>query len=195
MKRSVQRITGAVAVVVSMSGFAQDRQNTDPADPAAASAPLRYQSAFSGYQPMQFSKEAPDKTWAAANAQVSGAGDDAMADMGHDSMAGMKMPMGEMNHDSTDSMKMPPPADQAQQQPADAASMSEGEVLKVDRNAGKMTIRHGPLRNLGMPGMTMVFHVKEPSMIDRVKSGDKIRFVAGQINGALTVMTLQPVAR
>ncbi|MGT2490303.1 copper-binding protein [Cupriavidus basilensis] len=73
-----------------------------------------------------------------------------------------------------------------------AASMSHGEVEgKVDNSAGKLTIKHGPLENLGMEGMTMVFRVKDPAMIAQVKAGDKIDFVAEDLNGALTVTKLQ----
>ncbi|AJG24644.1 copper-binding protein [Cupriavidus basilensis] len=72
-----------------------------------------------------------------------------------------------------------------------AGSMSHGEVKKVDAASGKLTIKHGPLENLGMEGMTMVFRVKEPAMISQVKVGDKIDFVAEDLNGALTVTKLQ----
>lgn len=71
------------------------------------------------------------------------------------------------------------------------ASMSHGEVKKVDVSAGKLTIKHGPLENLGMDAMTMVFRVKDPGMISQVKVGDKIDFVAEDLNGALTVTKLQ----
>jgi Cu/Ag efflux protein CusF len=70
-------------------------------------------------------------------------------------------------------------------------AMSSGEVKKVDKSAGKMTIKHGPLHNLGMDGMTMVFRVTDPGMLDQVKVGDKIRFVAEQPNGQLTVTQLE----
>ena len=72
-----------------------------------------------------------------------------------------------------------------------AASMSHGEVKKVDASTGKLTIKHGPLENLGMDGMTMVFRVKDPAMISQVKVGDKIDFVAEDLDGALTVTKLQ----
>lgn len=70
-------------------------------------------------------------------------------------------------------------------------SMSHGEIKKVDAAAGKLTIKHGPLENLGMEGMTMVFKVKDPAMLSQVAVGDKIDFVAEEINGALTVVKLQ----
>jgi Cu(I)/Ag(I) efflux system protein CusF len=70
-------------------------------------------------------------------------------------------------------------------------AMSTGEVKKVDKSAGKLTIKHGPLTNLGMGAMTMVFRVKDPVMLDEVKAGDKINFVAEKPNGQLTVTQLE----
>ncbi len=70
-------------------------------------------------------------------------------------------------------------------------SMSTGEVKKVDKSAGKLTIKHGPLENLGMGAMTMVFRTQEPVMLDQVNVGDKIRFVAESPNGQLTVTRLE----
>ena len=74
---------------------------------------------------------------------------------------------------------------------AAATPMSDGEVRKVDKGAGKVTIKHGPLQNLDMPAMTMVFQVKDPAMLDQLKEGDKIKFAADKINGALTVTEVQ----
>ncbi|MGV7240224.1 copper-binding protein [Caballeronia sp. M23-90] len=71
------------------------------------------------------------------------------------------------------------------------SAMSHGEVKKVDMSTGKMTIKHGPLENLGMEGMTMAFKVKDPAMLSQVKVGDKIDFVAEEVNGALTVTKLE----
>lgn len=71
------------------------------------------------------------------------------------------------------------------------AKMSEGTVKKVDKSAGKITIAHGPLENLGMPGMTMAFAVKDKAMLNQVKPGDKIRFVATNMGDMLTVSTLE----
>ena len=61
----------------------------------------------------------------------------------------------------------------------------------MDKSAGKLTIKHGQLKNLGMDAMTMVFKVKDPAMLDDIKVGDKINFVAEQPNGQLTVTTLE----
>jgi Cu(I)/Ag(I) efflux system periplasmic protein CusF len=86
-------------------------------------------------------------------------------------------------------------ADTASAAPASAATesaaMSSGEVKKVDKDAGKITIKHGPLDNLGMPAMTMVFRVTDPAMLEHVKPGDKIAFVAENKNGALTVVKME----
>lgn len=76
---------------------------------------------------------------------------------------------------------------------APEASMADGEIKKVDKDAGKLTIKHGPLPNLEMPGMTMVFRVSDPAMLAQVKSGDKVRFVADKIGGALTVTKIETV--
>lgn len=71
--------------------------------------------------------------------------------------------------------------------------MTGGLVKKVDKAAGKVTIRHGPLENLGMPRMTMVFRVKDPAMLDQMREGQKIRFVAEKVSGAFTVIRFEPM--
>lgn len=76
--------------------------------------------------------------------------------------------------------------------PAKAAEMTEGVVRKVDKGARKLTIKHGDIKNLGMPPMTMVFQVKDGAMLDQLKAGDKIRFVAEQAATGLVVIDLRP---
>ncbi|GAA4015971.1 copper-binding protein [Actimicrobium antarcticum] len=66
---------------------------------------------------------------------------------------------------------------------APATSISTGEIRKVDKDAGKITIRHGELKNLGMPAMTMVFRASDPALLERLKTGDKVNFVADKVNG------------
>ena len=77
------------------------------------------------------------------------------------------------------------------QAPADA-QMVEAVVKKVDKSAGKATLSHGPLPNLGMPAMTMVFRVKDAAMLDKVKTGDKVKFKAEKVQGDYTVTELAP---
>lgn len=74
-----------------------------------------------------------------------------------------------------------------------ATMLTEGVVKKVDKVQSKLTLKHGPLENLDMPGMTMVFRVQDVSWLDRVKPGDTIRFLADRVNGAFTVTTLEVV--
>jgi Cu(I)/Ag(I) efflux system protein CusF len=74
-----------------------------------------------------------------------------------------------------------------------AADMADGEIRKVDKDSSKVTIKHGEIKNLDMPAMTMVFKVKDPAMLDAVKVGDKIRFKAVNEKGAITVVDLVPM--
>lgn len=69
--------------------------------------------------------------------------------------------------------------------------LTEGEVRKVDKDSGKLTIKHGEIRNLEMPPMTMVFRVKDLAMLEQVKPGDKVRFEAQKVDGLLTVTRIQ----
>ena len=71
------------------------------------------------------------------------------------------------------------------------ATLSDGEIRKVDKDAKKITIKHGPLENLDMPAMTMVFQVKDPAMLEQVKAGDKVKFEAQKLGGAYTVTKIE----
>lgn len=72
-----------------------------------------------------------------------------------------------------------------------ATSMADGEVRKVDKAAGRLTLRHGPIENLDMPGMTMVFKAADPKLLDTLKEGDKVRFVADRVVGVYTVTHIE----
>ncbi|MBI3435101.1 MAG: copper-binding protein [Proteobacteria bacterium] len=69
--------------------------------------------------------------------------------------------------------------------------MVAGEVRKIDESAGKITLNHGPIKNLDMDGMTMVFRVKDAAMLKTVKVGDKVKFEVDRVNGALTVTHIE----
>ena len=75
---------------------------------------------------------------------------------------------------------------------AQASVMSEGVVRKIDTAAGKITLKHGPIVNLDMPGMTMVFRVRSPELLNAVKVGDAVKFHAESVNGTFTVTEIQP---
>lgn len=76
-------------------------------------------------------------------------------------------------------------------QQAAAPTLVDAEVKKVDKEAGKITLRHGDITNLNMPGMTMAFRTKDAAMLDQVKAGDKVTFAAERVNGAFTIVQLQ----
>ena len=73
-----------------------------------------------------------------------------------------------------------------------APSLTDGEVRKVDKETGKITLRHGNIQHLDMPGMTMVFVVKDKSMLDKVQAGDKVRFMVMHDKGQMVVTDIQP---
>jgi Cu(I)/Ag(I) efflux system protein CusF len=74
-----------------------------------------------------------------------------------------------------------------------AQEMVAGEVTKIDESAGKITIKHGPIKKFDMEGMTMVFYPNDPAMLKSVKPGDKIKFEPEKVNGRMTVMKLKKV--
>ncbi|MBA4223748.1 copper-binding protein [Bosea sp. (in: a-proteobacteria)] len=74
--------------------------------------------------------------------------------------------------------------------PAAAQSVS-GTVTKVDEPQGKLTINHGPIKNLDMDAMTMVFRAADPAMLKGLKAGTKVKFDADRVNGQITVTKLE----
>ena len=86
-------------------------------------------------------------------------------------------------------------ASAAQASSHDVAALFEGEVRKVDKDAKKITLRHGPMPSLDMPAHTMVFQVQDPAMLDQVKPGDKVRFQAEKRGGAFTITDLRPARK
>lgn len=77
---------------------------------------------------------------------------------------------------------------------AQSSGPVRGQVIDVDQSAGEVTIRHGPMRKLGMDhGMTMVFHAQDAAMLKRVKAGDRIKFEAQDINGDYSVTRIEKV--
>jgi Cu/Ag efflux protein CusF len=74
---------------------------------------------------------------------------------------------------------------------AAALAVVTGEVKKIDKETGKITLRHEEIANLNMGAMTMVFRTRSPDMLDQVKVGDKVTFSADRVNGAVTLVHLQ----
>jgi Cu/Ag efflux protein CusF len=67
-----------------------------------------------------------------------------------------------------------------------------GEVRRIDKEAGKITLKHDAIPNLDMTAMTMVFRVKDPAMLEKLKPGDKVQFKADNVRGAFTVTEITP---
>jgi Cu/Ag efflux protein CusF len=72
-----------------------------------------------------------------------------------------------------------------------AAPLTEGEIRKVDKEAGKLTIKHGEIKNLEMPPMTMVFRASDPKLLESLSEGDKIGFHAEKVDGQFTVTVIE----
>jgi len=72
-----------------------------------------------------------------------------------------------------------------------AGEMSDAEIRKIDREQAKVTLKHGPIKNLDMPPMTMVFQVKDRALLDKAKVGDKVRFAVEQQSGAYVVTAIE----
>lgn len=90
------------------------------------------------------------------------------------------------------------PADHAAHHPptaAAAADMAEGEVRRVDKAGSKITLKHGEIKTLDMPPMTMVFGVADKAMLDKVRQGDKVRFRAANEGGRFIVTEIQAAAQ
>jgi len=71
------------------------------------------------------------------------------------------------------------------------AQLAEGEIRKVDKNAKKVTIKHGPVPSIDMPPMTMVFQVKDPALLDKVKAGDRVKFQAEKQGDTYVVTVIE----
>ncbi len=103
----------------------------------------------------------------------------------HSKMKGMDM-------SKPDALKLDQKSDAAKTgQKSDATAMTEGEVRKIDKEQGTITLKHGEIKNLGMPGMTMVFRVQDKTMLDPIKEGDKVRFAADNLDNQLTLTQVQ----
>lgn len=88
-------------------------------------------------------------------------------------------------------MPAPQPAAAASATEAPAAELADGEIRRIDVENKKLTIKHGPIKSLAMPGMTMVFVLKDEALLNSLKVGDKIRFDAARIEGVFVVTQLQ----
>ena len=84
-----------------------------------------------------------------------------------------------------------PASNEARPAAAASAALIDGEVRKIDKGAGKITIKHGPMPKFDMPAMTMVYGVKDKAIIDKVKPGDRIKFEVDGVSGESKVLRLE----
>lgn len=114
----------------------------------------------------------------------------AQTTMSKDSMPGMDMSgmkMAPKDKGGMAGMNMPGMA----MDKSAAATAAEGEVRKIDKENQKITLKHGDIKNLDMPGMTMVFKVKDAALLDKVQVGSKVRFNAEKSDGAIVVTNME----
>jgi Cu/Ag efflux protein CusF len=69
--------------------------------------------------------------------------------------------------------------------------LADAEVRKIDLAAQKITLRHGEIKNLDMPPMSMVFKVSDPAFLGKLKPGDRVQFTADNLGGALTILSIE----
>lgn len=72
---------------------------------------------------------------------------------------------------------------------------TDAEVRKVDLVTHKITLKHGDIKNLDMPPMTMVFEAQDPALLNGVQAGDRVRFTADKVNGRYTLVSLERIPR
>jgi Cu(I)/Ag(I) efflux system periplasmic protein CusF len=92
---------------------------------------------------------------------------------------------------STAAFAQTPAANPAPTAAASAADLTDGEVRRVDKSAAKITLRHGEIKSLEMPPMTMVFQVKDPGLLDKLKVGDKVKFRAEKSGSSYIVTAIE----
>jgi Cu(I)/Ag(I) efflux system periplasmic protein CusF len=78
---------------------------------------------------------------------------------------------------------------------AQSASKIDGEIRKIDKTAGKLTINHGEIKQMGMPPMTMMFPVKDKALLDKVREGDKVLFSLASERGSMVITAIEPAKR
>lgn len=84
----------------------------------------------------------------------------------------------------------PPPVENTKAQKDQTETLVKGEIRKIDKSTGKLTIKHGPINHLDMPPMTMVFNASDKSTLEPLKVGDQIEFSVSNDNGKMTVTTI-----
>ena len=99
------------------------------------------------------------------------------------------------SHPASEPAVTAPPAQAMPVEAAAADDLSEGEITRWDPRTLKLSLRHGEIKNLGMPPMSMVFRVQDAAVVGSLQPGDKVRFRAEQVNGAYTVTRVEAASQ
>jgi Cu(I)/Ag(I) efflux system protein CusF len=102
-----------------------------------------------------------------------------------DDMAGMKMSSGAMSSNAMSSNSMSRAASPS------GTALTDAEIRKVDLGSGMVTLKHGALENVGMPPMTMAFKARDAAMLKQAHEGDKVKVRVENVNGTMTIVTMQ----
>lgn len=101
------------------------------------------------------------------------------------------LPWRQVNHEAAAMPDRPPPAPEPEHAAPGSADDTIGVVKSINRDEGKLTLKHGPIAKYDMPGMTMVFRVADPGLLDRIREGDRIGVAIARNNGAFVITAVR----
>ena len=171
-------------MVVIVNAYAQ---SSTPAvtDPAAPTPPLRYESAFSGYRAQQDAPQLPWKNLFTPDGSFA----DTAAQAAQVEVT-VRKPDGE-HETHSGGRKVTLDTQLAQAESATAASDTHGRIEAINQAEGKVKLKHGPIPKFDMPGMTMVFRVRDPKLLDQIKAGDEVGVTMEKSGGTLVITGFQ----
>ncbi|MHB1233746.1 MAG: copper-binding protein [Burkholderiales bacterium] len=174
-----------------VNAYAQSSAPVAVTDPAAPTPPLRYESAFSGYRAQQ---DAPPLPWKALFTADGDFADTATAQAAQPEVTVRKPEGGHDAHAAGRKVTLDTPVQLAQAAPPAApgtASDTHGRIEAINTAEGKVKLKHGPIPKFGMPGMTMIFPVRDPKLLDQIKVGDEVGVTMEKSGGTLVITGFQ----
>jgi len=186
--------TVLLGMVLIVNAYAQSSAPAVVTDPAAPTPPLRYESAFSGYRAQQ---DAPPLPWKALFTADGDFADTATAQPAQLEVTVRKPEGGHGAHAAQGGgrkVTLDTPVQLAQAAPATtpaAASDTHGRIEAINTAEGKVKLKHGPIPKFGMPGMTMIFRVQDPKLLDQIKVGDEVGVTMEKSGGTLVITGFQ----
>ena len=206
MKSKLNAILAASAIAFSLAGTAQAQQPSEKMDMnemmKGMSGCCNKMSSMrmTGNADVDFAsmmREHHKGALAMAEAELKNGKDAGMRDLAKTIIAAQKKEIAQFddflakNGDAKARQESAPAAGKAGASAAAPAAFTDGEVRKVDKEAKKITLKHGEIKNLDMPGMTMAFAVKDDALLEKFKVGDKVQFKVVDDGGKLTVVEIQ----